>query len=103
RRRHTRCYRDWSSDVCSSDLDPLRTHLPHLVTRARIRSRACPWIHLREEEVACPIDGQRVRPPQTGFGGGAAIAGGLPLARPNEIGRASCRAGGYSQRVTAAC
>src|SRR5438128_12066517 len=22
RRRHTRCYRDWSSDVCSSDLDP---------------------------------------------------------------------------------
>src|SRR5207245_8004275 len=23
RRRHTRCYRDWSSDVCSSDLDPM--------------------------------------------------------------------------------
>src|SRR6266852_6436584 len=23
RRRHTRCYRDWSSDVCSSDLDYL--------------------------------------------------------------------------------
>src|SRR2546429_2539324 len=22
RRRHTRCSRDWSSDVCSSDLDP---------------------------------------------------------------------------------
>src|SRR6266542_119797 len=22
RRRHTRCYRDWSSDVCSSDLWP---------------------------------------------------------------------------------
>src|SRR5207245_8804295 len=22
RRRHTRCYRDWSSDVCSSDLNP---------------------------------------------------------------------------------
>src|SRR5207245_4266624 len=21
-RRHTRCYRDWSSDVCSSDLNP---------------------------------------------------------------------------------
>src|SRR5207245_6284295 len=26
RRRHTRCYRDWSSDVCSSDLE-----LQHLV------------------------------------------------------------------------
>src|SRR5207245_4164462 len=25
RRRHTRCYRDWSSDVCSSDLFPLVT------------------------------------------------------------------------------
>src|SRR3989337_3473466 len=24
RRRHTRCYRDWSSDVCSSDLAQLR-------------------------------------------------------------------------------
>src|SRR5207245_572792 len=24
RRRHTRCYRDWSSDVCSSDLLPQR-------------------------------------------------------------------------------
>src|SRR5207245_6950307 len=23
RRRHTRCYRDWSSDVCSSDLTPV--------------------------------------------------------------------------------
>src|SRR5207245_4697955 len=23
RRRHTRCYRDWSSDVCSSDLTPI--------------------------------------------------------------------------------
>src|SRR5256884_9402760 len=24
RRRHTRCSRDWSSDVCSSDLNPKR-------------------------------------------------------------------------------
>src|SRR5207245_7354264 len=31
RRRHTRCYRDWSSDVCSSDLvspKPQSTRLP---------------------------------------------------------------------------
>src|SRR5207245_7706378 len=26
RRRHTRCYRDWSSDVCSSDLQILMGH-----------------------------------------------------------------------------
>src|SRR5438128_3073743 len=25
RRRHTRCYRDWSSDVCSSDLSTRRS------------------------------------------------------------------------------
>src|SRR5207245_6459753 len=29
RRRHTRCYRDWSSDVCSSDLG---TSSPELFT-----------------------------------------------------------------------
>src|SRR5687768_17905656 len=27
RRRHTRCSRDWSSDVCSSDLEPIRKAL----------------------------------------------------------------------------
>src|SRR2546422_329500 len=27
RRRHTRCSRDWSSDVCSSDLDEARREL----------------------------------------------------------------------------
>src|SRR5215203_6553869 len=27
RRRHTRYWRDWSSDVCSSDLDLVRAHL----------------------------------------------------------------------------
>src|SRR5207245_3409401 len=26
RRRHTRCYRDWSSDVCSSDLVETATY-----------------------------------------------------------------------------
>src|SRR5207245_6941345 len=26
RRRHTRCYRDWSSDVCSSDLVTHKVH-----------------------------------------------------------------------------
>src|SRR5690606_40825424 len=37
RRRHTRFSRDWSSDVCSSDLDPseaLRAIAEHHVTKA---------------------------------------------------------------------
>src|SRR3989337_1494614 len=29
RRRHTRCYRDWSSDVCSSDLTRLNSRRRH--------------------------------------------------------------------------
>src|SRR5207245_5531131 len=34
RRRHTRCYRDWSSDVCSSDLTVLASAtMPAWVTR----------------------------------------------------------------------
>src|SRR5207245_8166342 len=35
RRRHTRCYRDWSSDVCSSDLisKPCRRFSAHVPMR----------------------------------------------------------------------
>src|SRR3989337_4028776 len=39
RRRHTRCYRDWSSDVCSSGLQPRRDP-------PAVRPRGCddgPW------------------------------------------------------------
>src|SRR5207248_6910537 len=35
RRRHTRSYGDWSSDVCSSDLDPLRV-APQERTKAEV-------------------------------------------------------------------
>src|SRR2546429_1893281 len=31
RRRHTRCSRDWSSDVCSSDLDDQRRNVGSVV------------------------------------------------------------------------
>src|SRR6266542_2055896 len=43
RRRHTRCYRDWSSDVCSSDLSPRRKKQAtsaHAVTAAIAVRRA---------------------------------------------------------------
>src|SRR5207245_4433137 len=35
RRRHTRCYRDWSSDVCSSDLVRVLRLLPAAEADAR--------------------------------------------------------------------
>src|SRR5687768_18307897 len=40
RRRHTRCSRDWSSDVCSSDLAPGRARAEFLST---VRNVACFW------------------------------------------------------------
>src|SRR5690554_7121905 len=79
RRRHTRCGRDWSSDVCSSDLfwwiHSVSTRSVHPWTRRRLRCRRARakrtmeeiWLRLR-----------RVGP--------------LPTwVRSSEIGRASCR------------
>src|SRR5207245_7392236 len=56
RRRHTRCYRDWSSDVCSSDL---KLKLPWQVFAmgidsykvlpewgAEVAARTLPWAEL---------------------------------------------------------
>src|SRR6266852_4158642 len=51
RRRHTNCYRDWSSDVCSSDLASL-THWPTAQSRAFswLKSRRKNWASVRPEE-----------------------------------------------------
>src|SRR6266542_5273406 len=42
RRRHTRCYRDWSSDVCSSDLRDVVGEVvdPEVAERLRLLRRA---------------------------------------------------------------
>src|SRR5207245_8137761 len=49
RRRHTRCYRDWSSDVCSSDL-------------VRIFNPSPPGVRCRDVEVSGGIKRQPLRP-----------------------------------------
>src|SRR2546429_1622980 len=46
RRRHTRCSRDWSSDVCSSDL------VPGNCTSAPV-SRSGPWAHTTHTAGSC--------------------------------------------------
>src|SRR5207245_3507868 len=86
RRRHTRCYRDWSSDVCSSDLAALVVLilyglLPILrTTIAGLRSidpaivEAGTAMGMTPRELLTQVE--------------------LPLALPSivaEIGRASCR------------
>src|SRR2546429_3615337 len=37
RRRHTRCSRDWSSDVCSSDLAQVRVEPEHFVPHLPVK------------------------------------------------------------------
>src|SRR5207245_6529546 len=99
RRRHTRCYRDWSSDVCSSDLmsDPV-------------------------EEDTFPVDGIQMsnfvhpawfepfkHPPGTKYDHLGLVAkpygmtkGGYVIIKKKgkvKIGRASCREGGKTQEV----
>src|SRR5207245_7178420 len=39
RRRHTRCYRDWSSDVCSSDLRLRQAYPSNMSSAGPLRSR----------------------------------------------------------------
>src|SRR5436305_7985588 len=86
RRRHTRCGRDWSSDVCSSDLGPRAR--PGRPGRARGPG---------------PTDGRR-QPAGAGAGAGGGGAGLHPRAvGPGrrggaEIGRASCRERGKMSR-----
>src|SRR5687768_18574385 len=40
RRRHTRCSRDWSSDVCSSDLDQCQENAVRLMGAQRVDGTA---------------------------------------------------------------
>src|SRR5207245_5716866 len=89
RRRHTRCYRDWSSDVCSSDLEPsfVETRLPLPKRKASTPEHPQLLVLLDEPQRKrasryCNRDAPRC------YGFGAS-----PRSRTSrrEIGRASCR------------
>src|SRR2546422_506362 len=54
RRRHTRCSRDWSSDVCSSDL-------PHVQAPDVLGCLAEPRLCLRLHPVGLPVPVEVVR------------------------------------------
>src|SRR5207245_4912079 len=45
RRRHTRCYRDWSSDVCSSDLP--KNPRPTRYQQSSTIASSAPWLCAR--------------------------------------------------------
>src|SRR5262245_62610470 len=55
RRRHTRCLSDWSSDVCSSDLEQVVLHL-HPVDRAHGAVRRAPELDDAAVRLALDLD-----------------------------------------------
>src|SRR5207248_3643155 len=85
RRRHTRSYGDWSSDVCSSDLNRART-------QAEIRESSCLTLNGSEPgligywRLAEGIGQTAFDRSPTGNNGRLGSN-----ANPAEIGRASCR------------
>src|SRR5437899_6031642 len=92
RRRHTRCLSDWSSDVCSSDLDLQFSRS----TVTSIDWKTYPILTFPDvpEVVIDLID----RPSEKPWGAGEPTAAVVPSAISNavydaigEIGRASCR------------
>src|SRR5205814_6887902 len=100
RRRHTRCLSDWSSDVCSSDLQPFEVQVGQ-----------APDPH----PLADPADVPRLDGPEEEFAD-RGEPGELPAAAEDhlgrqvevlnepaaEIGRASCRERGWMSEVDAA-
>src|SRR2546429_6778624 len=82
RRRHTRCSRDWSSDVCSSDLYPqFATHNAHtLAAILELAGTRPDWEFQRLHGMGEALYAEVVGPDKLGW-----------PCRVYEIGRASCR------------
>src|SRR3712207_8360717 len=81
RRRHTRYWRDWSSDVCSSDL---RVRGPAQASPSRVPARLGPAGAHQHRPPCRP-------PPGVGEAGAAREPGRAAVGRLPEIGRASGR------------
>src|SRR5256884_995475 len=52
RRRHTRCSRDWSSDVCSSDLLVMVERAGHIVEKEELLEKVWPGVFVEEGNLA---------------------------------------------------
>src|SRR2546429_7001914 len=89
RRRHTRCSRDWSSDVCSSDLSQKKSHLLCVQPRGAAggRCRAEKW----RDAVSAPVALRfKLLPTQSHCEARSNVVAEGHGAQ-EEIGRASCR------------
>src|SRR5699024_11733906 len=89
RRRHTRSKRDWSSDVCSSDL-PLQVEVELLQVQSHVSKNTSKEHMLQFYKTLDDVKDDK-------FDG--MIVTGAPVEMldfEEEIGRASCREGGWS-------
>src|SRR5207245_6660524 len=96
-RRHTRCYRDWSSDVCSSDLAPT-DNVSELTARTNDEGWATIFVEWLKISKLLAKDAVFI----FSVGGGNLeknISPNLVMALQHakaKIGRASCRETGWS-------
>src|SRR5690606_40720836 len=89
RRRHTRFSRDWSSDVCSSDLEPVSTVPAH--TGEIKFLRAYYYFLLVQSFGGVPLVTEAITTPQTEFQRTSAEEIYTFIISELKIGRASCR------------
>src|SRR5690606_40091035 len=89
-RRHTRFSRDWSSDVCSSDLPALAPLVALDIAKALAPIAAHAQIKLTHVLVAGQLAGTAIHDDATAFQN-IAIARVLERHARVQIGRASCR------------
>src|SRR5690348_17700177 len=83
RRRHTRWTGDWSSDVCSSDLNLARALITPMISRLDLPAGTDLWPQV--------VIGLRRSRPVTAVAGSLLQKSYFFTASSEEIGRASCR------------
>src|SRR6476620_12317236 len=89
RRRHTRYWRDWSSDVCSSDLDHARQRHPYRRAFARLAVDGdCAVVGLDDGPRDRETEANTARPPAAGL-----LAPVEPVEDPRQLIRAHPTAG----------
>src|SRR5216684_1230984 len=87
RRRHTRCSRDWSSDVCSSDLVSFATVNRWEAGRTRMSARASLALAEFEAEIAAHDRGSATAPEPAAPPGPATPPGPIAVAHTSFVGR----------------
>src|SRR5207249_6410737 len=90
RRRHTRSKRDWSSDVCSSDLVSMLFTL-EVYEQQNSKRPFDDWLNGQEQTIRYMILAKLRRVSLGNFGINKPVGNGVYEIKIDKIGRASCR------------